>query len=826
MGRPPRSDAPASGAAVVNVFSRKTRKLASEPGDPPGTAPPARSPADDAAAPEYGVNASRWSALFKTPWSWNQARSALETLSPAHSSRAMKRPPARGSWVGRTLRYGSARVSVKPGGPRGSMPSAHQLEGHGVTGVPLSRRMRVSLPVKMDTENVAPSRGKPLGHEADSPGWEFEEEPGEDYEEAEEEAGMLSPQSQAQRSAKARPAGRKRKAAAAERDVQFEAHMSAMREYFKDVDSEVLVEESPPKDAAQFRNSPYTVGKELKGTTPAAFASPQPPVFGAELGDPPSTQAASSSPPCRMPGTSAPASRRPAPPVGHHTAPMGSVPVRAGADKAHASAMMPPPTTGSHPGSQHPQQWRRRSVLVPAHALGAAQLDAHSCPKTAAAAAARGGPRTGAGCGQVLSFTPFSAAVQPAAAAAVQPGGEQAAHPLDAGGSPGDGASPAAGGAELPAEPSPLVQESPAGAPPQASPAAGSAASPLQQLIGFCQQAEDSLPDMDALLASFGDVSLGLTKVGEGMLGEAYRCGGSVFKIMPIEGEMLVNGASQKQADEVLAEVKIAHTLSALRDPAATAGGAEREHATMGFVQFYGAGVCRGRYSSVLQAEWHRWDKEHGSENDPVDCFDDSQLFIVLSFAEGGVDLEHFELESAREAISVLHQVTLTLAVAEKACQFEHRDLHWGNILLRRSDQASASCTYNSNALSLDTSGVEVVLIDFTLSRLITSDGELAFCDLESDPELFQGPKADCQAETYRRMRKVCRRQWAGAYPATNALWLHYLADLLLGPKKHQLLASAEDLRALRGFRKRALAASSAADLVNDELFHGRVHSP
>ena len=46
--------------------------------------------------------------------------------------------------------------------------------------------------------------------------------------------------------------------------------------------------------------------------------------------------------------------------------------------------------------------------------------------------------------------------------------------------------------------------------------------------------------------------------------------------------------------------------------------------------------------------------------------------------------------------------------------------------------------------------GVAVTLIDFTLSRLVTPDGTIAFCDLEADPELFNGPKGDCQACTTR----------------------------------------------------------------------------
>ena len=54
--------------------------------------------------------------------------------------------------------------------------------------------------------------------------------------------------------------------------------------------------------------------------------------------------------------------------------------------------------------------------------------------------------------------------------------------------------------------------------------------------------------------------------------------------------------------------------------------------------------------------------------------------------------------------------------------------------------------------ISLETAGVAVTLIDFTLSRLETGAGAVAFCDLSADPDLFRGPKNDCQV---RRMLGV-----------------------------------------------------------------------
>ncbi len=59
-----------------------------------------------------------------------------------------------------------------------------------------------------------------------------------------------------------------------------------------------------------------------------------------------------------------------------------------------------------------------------------------------------------------------------------------------------------------------------------------------------------------------------------------------------------------------------------------------------------------------------------------------------------------------------------------------------------------------------DSHGVQITLIDFTLSRLCTIDGSGAYCDLDADPELFQGPKGDCQVRSGHHL------------PTTIAQWL------------------------------------------------------
>ena len=100
------------------------------------------------------------------------------------------------------------------------------------------------------------------------------------------------------------------------------------------------------------------------------------------------------------------------------------------------------------------------------------------------------------------------------------------------------------------------------------------------------------------------------------------------------------------------------------------------------------------------------------------DIFPSNQYFIVFEFSNGGRDLESFEFGAQSEAWSVLHQTALGLAVAENALEFEHRDLHWGNVLIcRTEDEFIESCLLGETKM-VPTHGVRVSLIDFTLSRL------------------------------------------------------------------------------------------------------------
>ena len=131
-----------------------------------------------------------------------------------------------------------------------------------------------------------------------------------------------------------------------------------------------------------------------------------------------------------------------------------------------------------------------------------------------------------------------------------------------------------------------------------------------------------------------------------------------------------------------------------------------------------------------------QFDSENTSENDRPDrdLFAEAssdgvridpkeQLFVAIEFANGGRDLEHTKLKNATQGLSIFLQIAHALAVSERALESEHRDLHWGNILVKECEakpeaddivlfRVSLEETY-----SVQSAGVLATVIDCSLSR-------------------------------------------------------------------------------------------------------------
>ncbi|KAF4359357.1 hypothetical protein G4B88_024024 [Cannabis sativa] len=331
---------------------------------------------------------------------------------------------------------------------------------------------------------------------------------------------------------------------------------------------------------------------------------------------------------------------------------------------------------------------------------------------------------------------------------------------------------------------------------------------PFATLLAVCEQSVPS--KFQDVFSKYCDPQE-IIKIGEGTFGEAFMAGNYVCKIVPIDGDFRVNGEVQKRSEELLEEVVLSRTLNYLRQNQEDA-----RNACTTFIGTIDLKVCQGSYDASMIKAWEEWDENNGSENDHPNEFPDKQRYVMFVLEHGGKDLESFVLLNFNEALSFLVQVTAALAVAEAAYEFEHRDLHWGNVLLSRNESATVQFILEGKKMSVKTFGLLVSIIDFTLSRINTGE-DILYLDLSSDPYLFKGPKGDKQSETYRKMKEITDDCWEGSFPKTNVLWLQYLVDICLLKKSFERTSKNE--RDLRSLKKRLDTYGSAKEAISDPFF-------
>jgi serine/threonine-protein kinase haspin len=246
-----------------------------------------------------------------------------------------------------------------------------------------------------------------------------------------------------------------------------------------------------------------------------------------------------------------------------------------------------------------------------------------------------------------------------------------------------------------------------------------------------------------------------ITKLGEASYSEVFLAHSDeqqVLKVIPFGDE-----AGEVPINDIIQELRITHTMSDCR----------------GFVQLKRATIVQGKYPEPLLNVWDKWHEEHVSESDRPDWYLSSQRYCIIALENGGTDIEHAVFSSWQASLCCFEQVVQAIAIGEAKHGFEHRDMHWGNVLVRESD-------------CLDTAADNVTIIDYTLSRAVCQDG-VAFYGF-GDRAIFEADGNDYQFEVYRLMLELVEQDeegehWDRPMPRTNVLWLHYLADKLLTAK-------------------------------------------
>ncbi|KAK5648888.1 hypothetical protein RI129_003780 [Pyrocoelia pectoralis] len=305
-------------------------------------------------------------------------------------------------------------------------------------------------------------------------------------------------------------------------------------------------------------------------------------------------------------------------------------------------------------------------------------------------------------------------------------------------------------------------------------------------------------------------------KIGEGVYAEVFMYQnldglGTVMKIIPIEGDQLVNNEPQKEFHEILSEIVIAMELSNLRY--------NKINRTVGFSELKSVKCVVGRYPAQLIDLWNLYNQTHQSLNDSPTMFGNDQIYIILELAHGGVNVEHFEFRNASQSLSVFKQIAYSLAVAEQACEFEHRDLHWGNVLISKCDKAKLlDYCLNDQEFYMPSNGIEVSIIDFTLSR-IKVDNSIIFNDISEDPDLFNGA-GEYQFEIYRLMQQKNDNEWEHYEPYSNVLWMHYMLHQMTSQIKYSIRTTKVHKKCMRQLKKLMtnILQCENAQLIIDEL--------
>ncbi|KAG0321362.1 hypothetical protein BG000_003254 [Podila horticola] len=222
-------------------------------------------------------------------------------------------------------------------------------------------------------------------------------------------------------------------------------------------------------------------------------------------------------------------------------------------------------------------------------------------------------------------------------------------------------------------------------------------------------------------------------------------------------------------------------------------------HDWPGFIGSFGAMIVKGKYPKPFLNAWDQYRKEYGTESVRPHVFKEDQLFCIIMLPYGGMDLEHYPINNWQQAWTVLAQVAGSLQAREQGPSwFEHRDLHWGNILVKETHFQTWSFPMGKGGnvsgggqqeYSIPTFGITTLMIDFTLARVQKDKGGLIYMDMEKDTDLFRG-QGDYQFDVYRKMRKLINKDWSASDPRTNVFWLHYIADKLLLKKELEPPAS------------------------------------
>lgn len=171
---------------------------------------------------------------------------------------------------------------------------------------------------------------------------------------------------------------------------------------------------------------------------------------------------------------------------------------------------------------------------------------------------------------------------------------------------------------------------------------------------------------------------------------------------------------------------------------------------------------------------------------------------------------------TAEQLTSVLVQVIVGLAIAEKVYLYEHRDLHVSNILIKKTSKSTIPFILDGNKFDIISHNIKATIIDATFSRL-THNGKIYYRDLTSTLRAYgckkTPAKMSLQNRSYRQMVHITQNNWEDFRPKTNLIWLTYLSETLM--KSEILKNNSKLLNEVKKIRDYTLKANNTLELLS-----------
>lgn len=274
------------------------------------------------------------------------------------------------------------------------------------------------------------------------------------------------------------------------------------------------------------------------------------------------------------------------------------------------------------------------------------------------------------------------------------------------------------------------------------------------------------------------------TKIAEGSFGEVYtvrHADGTcrILKCVAIDGQHPYDDSTNITISMAMPDIVCSVCLSKLTEGP--------DYIAPNFPKVYSINYVKDTFPEEIMRTW--WEFYNSSERlvDPPehhrpDLYPVDQKFLTIESSFCGHTITKNDIQNPWLGLSIMTQVVSALGVAEEAYQFEHRDLHLGNILLQPTACPSLKYTIRKFNFAVQTLGSQVFIIDFTLSRI--ADNGNAFCSPIEKDSIDDSPNeyrswTDFQ-EIYGLMANLWEDDWQCHWPKTNLYWLKFLNETIL----------------------------------------------